>query len=154
MREYERGLPTGQVFDEQVQVATVVHGSTGKLREQLMSKKVDNFDDLKVYGEEFFEIRRPYVSTEVTGNGVIPMDVDYVGKGKSKDSKGKGKGKDKGKHGKGKPQYGYQQHQKGKSKGKGKSKDGKGKDHSGKGKGSSSNTVQGYCTSCGKWGHK
>ena len=108
---------------------------------QLNSVNLETFDKVYSAAAEYLRGRRIYETTAGgagkqgggAGHKDDPMDVDALwkkgkGKGKGKDKKGKGKGKDK----------------KGKAEGNGKDK----------GKEAKTPRFEGYCRSCGKWGHR
>ena len=109
---------------------------------QLNSVNLETFDKVYSATAEYLRGRRIYETTAGAGGKQgagaghkdDPMDIDALWR------KGKAKGKGKDKKGKGK----------GKEKGKGKA-DGKGKD---KGKEAKTPRFEGYCRSCGKWGHR
>ena len=119
-----------------MKVATVVNGSTGKLRDQLVARQFATYDLLHGFIDEYFHNKRSCVAPQYTSKNSAPsgddMEVDAFFKGKHKSKGGKdggnGKSKNQTKGGKGK---------KGKSKGK-----------------SPSTPFAGYCDGCGKWGHK
>ena len=149
-------------FDEMIQVATVTQGASGKLRESLMSRQFDTYGSLRVFIDEWMDIRRPYVLSEQVqkhGGGDDPMEVDAF-------TKGKGKGKNKGKYHDNFKGKGYSNDNKGKSSGKGKNKSYNNEQHYGNGyKGKDGGKSKskgkeykapfaGYCDHCGKWGHK
>ena len=99
-----------------------------------------------------------YMEAEDDGHGPVSMEVGAM-KGKKGD-KGK-KGHDTGKYGKCFGKYDTSnensknnEYGKGSEKGKGKGKKGKGKGQGKDEKTAANSSFQGYCRSCGKWGHK
>eukprot|EP00971_Amphidinium_carterae_P153460 3042423-Amphidinium_carterae.1 len=137
--------PDGHLADS-VRIALVANGSTGELRRQLHAR-TSSFADypaMRRFVLDFLDAQRIYGGPNASKlpRGQTrddPMDIDgafadpWKGKGKDKGKdKGKGKGKQKGK-------------EKGKEKGAGKSK-GKEKEKE--------KPFQGYCGTCGRWGHK
>ena len=99
-----------------------------------------------------------YLEAEDDGHGPVPMEVGAM-KGKKGDKGKKGYGKGKygksfGKYDKSNEYSKNNEYGKGYEKGKERGKKGKGKGQGKDEKPAPNSSFQGYCRSCGKWGHK
>ena len=156
VRVYNKRGTDGATLDEEVLVATIVEGSTGDLRKQLVAhhNDFDTYEKILKYIREYFDCSRAFVLPNTTRKAArgtsAPMEVDAMGKGKN------GKGKAKGKSEKG--SKGQDKGGKSSSKGKGgkggKTSSSSGQQTSGGNAGGDQVKFAGYCGACGKWGHK
>jgi len=90
VRSYEKGLTDGSELDTAVKVATIVNGSTGKLRDQLVARQFATYDLLHGFIDEYFDNQRAFVAPQyntkkdTTSGGGDDMEVDAFFKGKGK----------------------------------------------------------------------
>ena len=142
---------TGEVFSDRLKCAIVLSRSPAPTRTYL---RVQNRGDSGTLRAALMN----YLEAEDDGHGPVPMEVGAM-KGKKGD-KGK-KGYAKGKYGKSLGKYDKSNeysksndHGKGNEKGKERGKRSKGKGQGKVEKPAPNSSFQGYCRSCGKWGHK
>ena len=144
---------TGEVFSDRLKCAIVLSRSPAPIRTYLRVQNRGDFGALRV-------ALMNYLEAEDDGHGSVPMEVGAM-KGKKGDrcKKGYGKGtfgKNLGKYDKSNEHSKRNDYSKGSEKGREKGKKGKCK---GKGQGkdekpAANSSFQGYCRTCGKWGHK
>ena len=144
---------TGEVFSDRLKCAIVLSRSPGPIRTYLRFQNRGDYGALRM-------ALMNYLEAEDDTNGPVPMEVGAMKISGKKGDKGK-KGYGKGKYGKNFGKYdesneysknneygkGYE---KGKDKGKKGTSKGQGKDE----RPATNSSFQGYCRSCGKWGHK
>ena len=142
---------TGEVFSDRLKCAIVLSRSPGPIRTNLRVQNRGDYTALRMALMDHLE-------AEDDGHGPVPVEVGAM----------KGKKGDKGKNGHGKGKYGKSfgkydknneysknnEYGKGSEKGKEKRKKGKGIGQGKDEKPAPNSSFQGYCRSCGKWGHK
>ena len=142
---------TSEVFSDRLKCAIVLSRSPAPIRTYL---RVQNRGD---HGALRFALMN-YLEAEDDGHGPVPMEVGSM-KGKKGDKGkkdyGKGKfGKSLGKYDRSNEHIKNNDYGKGSEKGKERGKKGKGKGQGKNEKPAPNSSFQGYCRSCGKWGHK
>eukprot|EP00974_Lingulodinium_polyedra_P046888 4494089-Lingulodinium_polyedra.AAC.1 len=102
LREYEQTLPVGQSLPEEVKVATLQAGCTGKLRYhiQLNPDAFHTLDQLVAFIDSYWDAQRAYRPAEpraaqaaASNPDAMQVDAALGGKGGKKGKKGKGDGK-------------------------------------------------------------
>ena len=147
VKEYEKAFK--KPLDEEIRIGVITFLAPDKVEEHLHlhADKYNTYADARKVVEDYVEAH--IKEDERDDGGTKPMDIDVLEKRlhaleKGKGGKGKAKGKGKPTKGKGKGKKGDG---KGKFKGKGKSAGGGVANNGGNG------AIEGYCGSCGKWGH-
>ena len=142
---------TGEVFSDRLKCAIVLSRSPAPIRTYLRVQNRGDYGALRV-------ALMNYLEAEDDGHGPVPMEVGAM-KGKKGDRGKKGYGKGKfgknlGKYDKSNEHSKRNDYSKGSEKGREKGKKGKGKGQGKDEKPAANSSFQGYCRTCGKWGHK
>ena len=142
---------TSEVFSDRLKCAIVLSRSPAPIRTYLRVQNRGDYGALRV-------ALMNYLEAEDDGHGPVPMEVGAM-KGKKGDRGKKGYGK--GKFGKNLGKYDNcnehskrNDYSKGSEKGRERGKKGKGKGQGKDEKPAANSSFQGYCRTCGRWGHK